>query len=107
VTRTPISGDVLDAPTAAAEREHVSHPGFVDHLLVQFAHPPVRVGSREEDAEVPPIRDRSGVRDGEPLRAGSGADQISRAIPHDTRAQTREVLCRVPTGEHVDDCFEG
>ena len=37
--------DVLDPPTGGAEGEDVAHPGLVDHLLVEFAHP-ARLGRR-------------------------------------------------------------
>ena len=38
----PVVGDVLDPPAGGAEREDVTDPRLVDHLLVELADPPPR-----------------------------------------------------------------
>lgn len=78
----PVGGDVLDAPRAGAEDEHVAHPRLVDHLLVELAHARGLLPD-EEDAEEAPVGDRPAAGHGEPLRA-----RRSRRTPV-TRSQTR------------------
>ena len=35
-----VGGDLFDAPARRAEGDDIRHPGFVDHLLVEFTNPP-------------------------------------------------------------------
>ena len=63
----PVVGDLLDSPRGGAEREDVTDPGFVDHLLVEFADASAGApASGEEDAEEPAVRDRAAAGDREP-----------------------------------------
>ena len=106
----PVARDVLDAPGAGAEGEHVPDPGFVHHLLVELADPAaallgVRAG--EEDPEEPAVRDRAPGGDGQALRSRAAGDRAGDAVPHHARAQLREGVGRIAAREHVEHGGEG
>ena len=99
-----VAGDLLDPPRGGAEREHVAHPGLVDHLLVQLAHPaaaPPRVGAGQEDAEQAPVGDRAARGDRQALRAGTPGHGPGRPVPDHARAQLGEGVGGIPAREHV------
>src|SRR5690606_41953803 len=74
----PVGGDVLDAPRARAEDEHVAHAGLVHHLLVQLA-----------DARP------SGGSGGRPPGGQSLTDE-ERSEEHTSELQSREnLVCRL------------
>ncbi len=99
-----IRGDLLDSPRAGAEREDIADTRLVDHLLVELAH--AVAGADEHDRVEPAVRNRAAADDREALCAGPGADDVAVAVPHDARAQFREVVARVLAGEHVEHGVE-
>ena len=68
-----VARDVLDAPTGSAQGEYIAHPGLINHLLIQLAHPArsatgalARAGI-EEYSKHAPIRNRATAGDSYPL----------------------------------------
>ena len=74
--QNPVKGDVLNFPAGGAEREDVAYPGFVDHLLIEFADAATALvrlaggtssgrtcrgpgvpGAHDEHTKEPPVRD--------------------------------------------------
>ncbi len=102
----PVGGDVLDAPRAGAEHEHVADPRLVHHLLVELADPGGPL-TDEEHPEQAPVGDGAAAGDREPLRARPAAQRAGHPIPHDARAQLGELLARVAPGEHVQRGLQG
>lgn len=97
----PVVGDLLDAPTRGAEREHVADARLVDHLLVQLAHPAGPLADHV-DGEHPAVGDRAAAGHGEPLRAGAAGERARVAVPDDARAELGELVGGVPAGEQVE-----
>src|SRR5262249_10854661 len=94
-----VTGDVLDPPGARAEQDHLTAPGFVDALLVEFADAgPVR----HEHTEQAAVRDRAPGDDREPARALSRAHGALGPVPYDARTELREGVGRIAAGEHVE-----
>src|SRR5207253_453989 len=101
-----IAADLLDPPRGSAEHDHLAGARLVDHLLVELPHTARGLRACDEDAEEPAVRDRAGVRDGEPPRAGPAANDARGAIPDDARPQLGELVRRVTAGKHVEDVLE-
>ena len=99
-----VARDLLDAPGRRSEHERLALARLVHHLLVELAHAPASVD--EEDAEEAAVRDRPGVRDREPPRAGAPAHGAGGPIPDDPRPQLGELVGRVAAREHVEDVLE-
>ena len=99
-----VARDRLDAPARGAEQEDLALARLVDHLLVELSDAPSAVD--EEDAEETAIRDRPGVRDGEPAGAGPAAHHAPHPVPDDARPELRELVGRVPPCEHVEHVLE-
>ena len=99
-----VARDRLDPPGRGAEEERLALARLVDHLLVELADPPAAVD--EEHSEEPAVRDRPCVRDREPAGAEPSPDDTGDAVPDDPRPQLRELVGRVPAGEHVEDVLE-
>ena len=114
-----VGRDVVDAPRAGAEREHVADPRLVDHLLVELADPlaapdrPARAlgvdrdvargrAAGQEDAEQAAVGDGAAAGHREPQRAGPPAEHVAHPVPHDPGPQLRELLARVPARQHVE-----
>ena len=72
---------------------------LVDHLLVELADARA-VG--QEHAEQAAVGDRARRGDREPPRALARAHRAAGAIPHEPRAELRELVGRVPAGEQVE-----
>ena len=108
--RLPVGGDDVhavvrdlgDAPTRGAQREHVADAGFVDHLLVELAHPRARGLARDEHAEQAAVGDGPSARHGDALRPGAAGQGAGVAIPHETRAQLGELVGGEASGEQVE-----
>ncbi len=101
----PVAGDVLDPPGRGAQREDVTDPGLVHHLLVQLTDPATAllgVGARQEDPEEPAVGDGASGGDGEPLRAGAARDRAGDPVPDDAGTQFGEGIGRIAAGEHVE-----
>src|SRR5439155_21092357 len=98
-----VARDLLDSPGRGAEQEGLAGARLVHHLLVQLADTAAAVD--QVDAEKPAIRNRPGVRHGEPAHAAPAADDTGSAIPDDARPQLRELVARVPPGGHVQHVF--
>ena len=60
----------------------------------------------EVHAEEAAVRDRPGVGDGEPARAGPAADDPADPVPDDARPELGELVGRIAAGEHVEDVLE-
>ena len=80
-----VVGDVLDLPARRAQGEDVTDPGFVDHLLVEFAHPAsaatLVLGADQEDPEHAPVRDGAAGGHGQALGAGPAGQGAGLAVP--------------------------
>ena len=97
----PVVGDVLDPPRRRAEREDVTDPGLVDHLLVELADARGLLADQEH-AEQPAVGDRAAAGDRETLRARPGGERARDAVPHDTRPQLAELVGGVAAAEQVE-----
>src|SRR6266540_6796500 len=62
----PVRPDLLDAPAAGAQQEHLADPALVDHLLVELPDAPALAPfvASQEHAIQAPIRDGAAGRDG-------------------------------------------
>ena len=98
-----VAGDLLDPPGGRAEQERLARPRLVDHLLVQLAHP---AAVRQVHAVEAAVGDRPRVRDRELEGAPPCPDRVLHPVPHDPRAQLRELLRRVAPVQHVEDAVE-
>ena len=102
-----VVGDLQDPPRAGPEGEHVAHPGFVDHLLVEFAHSaPGTFAGGEEDAEHAAVRDGAAGGDRQPLCPRPAGQLTGDPVPVQPRPQLGELFARVPPGQHVQDRLE-
>ena len=90
----PVVRDLLDPPAGRAQGEDVTHPGLVDHLLVQFAHPRL-LFAHHVDGEQPAVRDRAARGDRQTLSAGTSGDRALGAVPDHSRSQFGELVGRV------------
>ena len=99
-----VARDLLDAPRRRAEQEHLALAGLVHHLLVELADATAAVD--QEHAVEAAVGDRAGVRDGDALRPLARAQGARRPLPHDARAQLRELVRRVAPGEQVEHVLE-
>ena len=74
----PVVGDLLDPPRRGAEQEDLAHLALEHHLLVQLAHPGVRLlTAGEEHAVEAAVGDGAAVDDGDPLGALAGDDRVA------------------------------
>jgi hypothetical protein len=94
----PVVGDVLDPPGRCAEREDVTDPGLIDHLLVELADPG-GLFSHQEDAEESAVGDRAATGHREPLRAGPAAELAGDPVPDDAGAELGELVGGVAATE--------
>ena len=100
-----VMGDLLDAPRRCAQRDHVAHPRLVDHLLVEFADPGV-LGADDEHGEQATVGDRPARNHRRTLGALARGQHSGGPVPHQSRSELREVVGRVPAGQHVQDSIE-
>ena len=100
-------GDVLDPPAGRAEREHVTDPRLVDHLLVELADPAAGpLAADQEDPEEAAVGDRAAAGDGQPLGARPAGELAGHAVPDDARPQLGELVARVAPAEQVEGRVE-
>ena len=100
-----VVGDLLDAPAGGPEREDVTDPRFVDHLLVQLADAGGLL-PHHEHAEQAAVRDGAAGGDGQSLGAGAAGEGAGVAVPHQAWLELGEVRGRVLAGEHVEGGLE-
>ena len=93
-----IVGDLIDAPRTRTQDERLAGPALVDHLLVEFAD---ARAFGQEHAEEAAVGNGATVGDRDSSRAVAGADRAGDAVPHDARAETGELIRRIPTGEEI------
>ena len=103
----PVVGDLGDPPARRAQRDHVSWPRLVNHLLVEFTYPRGLFGiSGQIDGEQAAVGDRAAGCHRQPLRAGAGGQRARVAVVHQPRAQLGELGGRVLAGKQVQRCLE-
>ena len=128
----PVKGDVFNFPARGTEGEHVSHAGFVHHLLIEFAHaapalgglsgdvvwwahagegpgPSLRglgAGGDNENAKEPAVRNGPTRRDGQTLGPGASCDGPCCPIPNDAGAQFGELVRGVAACQQVQGGLE-
>ena len=105
-----VVGDVLDLPARRTESEDVTHPGLVDHLLIEFADAAAssrlrRIGADHEHSEQPAVGDRSAGGHGQPLRTGAPGDGAVHPVPDDPRAQLGKFVRGVAATEQIECCL--
>src|SRR5262249_39796911 len=76
-----VAGDLLDPPARSAEQERLPGTGLVDHFLVELADAATAVD--QVDAEEAAVRNRARIRDSEPPRSFTSANDAALAVPHD------------------------
>ena len=97
-----IERDLVDLPRGGTEQERLARPALVHHLFVELADPHA-VG--QDHGEQAAIGDGAAAGDGEPLRAGSGADGVVARDPTRCAGEARRTLrtdsapttCRAPS----------
>src|SRR5699024_9576843 len=94
-----VVADLLDPPARRAECEHVADPGLVHHLLIQLADAG-RLLAHHEHPEQASMRDGPARGHRQTLGARAPRDGLRVAVPHQARAQLREVRRRVFAGQH-------
>ena len=100
----PVSRDLLDPPHRGAQKERLSRPCLVHHLLVELTDAPTAVD--EEHSEQPSVRDRARVRHRQPARSGAPSYDAGGPVPDDSRTKLRELVGRIAPGKHVEDVLE-
>ena len=105
-----VACDLANLPARRAQGDDVADPALVDHLLVELADaaPPRLLGALGKDhGEHASVGNRAGKGDGEPLRAGTGAQNARLAVPHDSGREVGEVGGGVGAGEQLEDGVKG
>ena len=89
VYQNSVIRDVLDAPGAGSQQEHVADARFEDHLFVEFADSAASLAriTGKKDTVKSSIRNCSAIYDCYAPRALSCGNKPIRAIPNDSRLE--------------------
>ena len=105
----PVVRDLGDPPACRAQRDDVSGPGLVDHLLVEFAYPRGLFGVRpghQVHGEQPAVRDGAAGGDRQPLRTRPRRQQAGITVVDQPRPQLCELGGRVLAGQQIQRRLE-
>ena len=107
----PVVADVLDAPGAGTQDDHIPvHPGsqLVDHLFVELADAPTRRAglALHEHAEQPPVGDGPAAGHGHDPGVAPTLDGVGDAVPHETRLELGELVGWICASEHAQHAVE-
>ena len=99
-----VAGDLLNLPCGCTQGDDVADTGLVHHFLVEFPHSsrpfaPIRLGQHHGVQSA--IWNRAAAGHGEPLRPGSGGDQVLIMVPHQAGTEGGEVLAVVGPRHHA------
>jgi hypothetical protein len=103
-----IVGDLRHSPRRRAEDDDVALARLENHFFIQLAdaHRLAGLGSGEEHAVEPAIRDDAAAQNRDPLRPRAPAHDARRAIPHDPRTKLGEVFARIAARQEIERRLE-